>query len=111
MFLEYFIITQTLEEEHIVDESEVISEEHLMSDSQFSGNGAESTETNNRADKRFLMRQKRPNLTGIDDLSVNMKDSDAVTYIETTETDPDDPLNLQQICVPVDGVNVFYGLS
>lgn len=90
-----------------MDESEIISEEHLMSDSQFSGNGADSTDTN-RVDKEFLVRQKRPNLTGIDDLTVNMKDSDAVTYIETTETDPDDPLSLEQICVPVDGVNVFY---
>lgn len=94
-----------------MDESEVISEEHLMSDSQFSGNGAESTDTNNRSDKQFLVRQKRQNLTDIDDLGVNMKESDAVTYIETTVSDSDDPLNLEQICVPVGGVNVFYGLS
>lgn len=102
-------MAQTLEEEHIVDESEVISEEHLISDSQFSGNGNESTDASNRADKQFLVRQKRQNLTGIDDLAVNMKNSDAVTYIETTEADPDDPL-LEQICAP-DGVNVFYGLT
>lgn len=102
---------QTLEEEHIVDESEVISEEHLMSDSQFSGNGAESTDASNRSDKQFLVQQKRQNLSGIEELTANMKDSDAVTYIETTENDPDDPLSLEQICVPVDGVNVFYGLS
>lgn len=103
-FFSFF--AQTLEEEHIVDESEVC-EEHLMSDSQLSGNGADSTDASSRANKEFLVRQKRQNLTDIHDLDI--KDSDA--YIETTETDPDDPLSLEQICVPVDGVNVFYGLS
>ncbi|XP_031639031.1 zinc finger protein 431-like [Contarinia nasturtii] len=105
----------TLEEEHIVDESEIISEEHLMSDSQFSssgggggGAGDESTDAGNRPDKQFLVRQKRHNLTGIDHLDVNIKDSH-VTYIETAGTDPDDPLNLEQM---VDGVNVSWiGLS
>lgn len=82
-----------------------------MSDSQFSSNGVESTDTDNR-DKQFLVRQKHQNLTAINDLSINMKDTDTVAYIETSEGDPDDPLNLEQICVPVDGVNVSWiGLS
>lgn len=82
-----------------------------MSDSQFSSNGVDSTDTDNR-DKQFLVRHKRQNLTTIDELSANMKDTDAVAYIETSEGDPDDPLNLEQMCVPVDGVNVSWiGLS
>lgn len=94
-----------------MDEAEIIKEEHLMSDSQFSGNGAETTDSDSRAEKQFIMRQK---LTTIDELSANMKDTDAVSYIETTDADAetDDPLNLDQICVPVDGVNVSWiGLS
>lgn len=90
----------------------MIKEEHLMSDSQFSGNGNETSDSSNRTDKQFIIRQKRQNLTSIDDLSDNIKDTDTVAYIETSEVDPDDPLNLEQICVPVDGDNVSWiGLS
>lgn len=100
-----------MEEEHIVDDGEIINEEHLMSDTQFSGNGNESTDRDNVTENKYLLRQKRQNLTSIDDLAVDMKDTDAVAYIETTETDPDDPddpLSLEQICVPVDGENVSW---
>lgn len=93
-----------------MDDGEIIKEEDLMSDSQFSGNGNETSDSTSRVDKQFLIRQKRQNLTGIDDLTDNMKDADAVAYIETS--DPDDPLNLERICVPVDGDNVSWiGLS
>lgn len=66
-----------------------------MSDSQFSSNGGEATDAENR-EKPFSVRQKRGNLSSIDELSVNMKDRDAVAYIETTDGDPHDPLNLEQ---------------
>lgn len=83
-----------------------------MSDTQFSGNGTESTDRDMASDAKYLVRQKRQNLSGMDDLAVDIKDTDTVTYIETNETDPDDPLSLEQICVPVDGDNVSWiGLS
>lgn len=97
-----------------MDDGEIINEEHLMSDTQFSGNGTESTtDRDNQTDRRFLVRTKRETIASIDDeLAVNMKDTDTVAYIETTETDPDDPLALEQICVPVDGDSVSWiGLS
>lgn len=91
-----------------MDEADIIKEEHLMSDSQFSGSGAEAGEPGH---SRILLRQKRQNLNDIDELGV--KDGgESVAYIETAETDPDDPLTLEQICVPVDGANVSWiGLS
>lgn len=94
-----------MEEEHIVDDGEMLKDDDLMSDSQFSGNGNETSDSTNRTDKQFLVQQKRTHLTAIDDLNDNMKDQ----YIETTGVDP---LNLAQICVPVDGDNVSWmGLS
>lgn len=71
-----------------------------MSDSQYSSNGGgggdESTDAGSRTDKQYSVRQKRHNLSGIDHLDVNIKDTDAVQYIETAGPDPDDPLNLGQ---------------
>lgn len=100
-----------MEEEHIVEDGEIIKDEDLMSDSQFSGN--DTNDSTSRADKQYsVTRQKRQNLSSIDELTDSMKDADAVAYIETSEVDPDDPLNLEQICVPVDGDNVSWiGLS
>lgn len=79
----------------------MMKDDDLMSDSQFSGNGNETNDSTNR----LSVRQKRQNLTAIDDLTDNMKDTDTVAYIETTEVDP---LNLEQICVPADGDNVSW---
>lgn len=101
-----------MEEEHIVHDDSIIKDEDLMSDSQFSGNGNDSSDAVNEG-KQFLIRPKRQILSAIDDLADNVKntdtDTETVTYIETSGVDP---LNLEQICVPVDGDNVSWiGLS
>lgn len=89
-----------------MDEDVVTTEGDLMTDSvQFGDNGDESRD-GDRNDEQFLMRQKHENLPEMDDLAVNIKDSDTVTYIETTENESEDPLSLQQMCVPAGGVNM-----
>lgn len=111
----------TLKEEHIVDESEIIEEEEdeeedeLITDTQFSGSGNDSNDpTANAKQFRLIRQRQRQHLSTIygtmhagdvDDEDDDEDGSGGVTYIETTEVDAGDPLNLEQICVPVDGDN------
>lgn len=103
-----------------MDESEIIEEDdELIADTQFSGSGNDSNDpTTNTKQFRLIRQRQRQNLIydAIHDDNVDDDDDDgsgaAVTYIETTEVDTEDPLNLEQICVPVDGDNVSWiGLS
>lgn len=110
------LFQHSLKEEHIVDESEIIEEEdELIADTQFSGSGNDSNDPTTNAKQFHLIRHRqRQHLSTIygtmNDGDVDGDDEDdgsgaVVTYIETTEVDSEDPLNLEQICVPVDGDN------
>lgn len=111
----------TLKEEHIVDESEIIEEdgELITTDDRFGVNGNDLNEPTTNLDKQFRLerQQRHQNLSTIDHAMHDDDDDDdnggsIVTYIETEVDAEVDPLNLEQICVPVDGDNVSWiGLS
>lgn len=103
-----------MDESEIIEEEEDDDDDELITDTQFSGSGNDSNDpTTNSKQFRLIRQRQRQNLSTIYDTmhdgDVDDDDEDdgsgAVTYIETTEVDAENPLNLEQICVPVDGDN------
>lgn len=115
-----------------MDDSEIIEEDdELITDHQFSGSENPSNDlTTNNKQYRFIRRQHNLIYDAMhgddndddvdcedddDDSAIDTKHVNTITYIETTDADGEDGLNLEQIeqiCVPVDGDNVSWiGLS